>query len=94
MAGMCKAKARRKGRSVGKRNAQNMRTFMNVKERRKKHDENHKDDETPKPGTKRIKRGPGNQFMGFVVTKQSERRRWTTLPENKRKASVVAAADK
>lgn len=93
MAGICKAKARRKARSVGKRNAQNIRTFLNVKNRRKVHDENHRETESPKPGTRRIKRGPGNNFMGFVVTGNSERKRWTSPPENKKKAVAISAKE-
>lgn len=41
MAGICKAKARRKGRHSGKRNIQNQRTFSNVTKRRKAHAEAH-----------------------------------------------------
>lgn len=41
MAGICKAKGRRKGRHGGKRNAQNQRTFNNVTKRREAHAKAH-----------------------------------------------------
>ena len=42
MAGIAKAKARRKGRHAGKRNVQNQRTFNNITERRQAYAKSHR----------------------------------------------------
>lgn len=42
MAGICKAKGRRKAASKGKRNIQNQRTYINIQKRRAKHAKNHR----------------------------------------------------
>lgn len=68
-----------------KRHRQNMRTYERVQKRRKVHDDNHP--KSPKTGRRDVF-GPGNVHLGYVVTKNTPRKRWTTLPVSKAATSI------